>query len=97
MTKIKVLIIDDSALMRQLLQEILSSDRNIEAVGSCRGDRYAARDKIMKLNPDVLTLDVEMPHGRAHVSRKTDGQSPDAGRDGFIADGTWLRNDIPSP
>jgi two-component system chemotaxis response regulator CheB len=60
MTTIKVLIIDDSALMRQLLQEILSSDRNIEVVGTA-GDPYAARDKIMKLNPDVLTLDVEMP------------------------------------
>ncbi len=60
MAKIKVLIIDDSALMRQLLTEILSTDSGIEVVGAA-ADPYAARDKIMKLNPDVLTLDVEMP------------------------------------
>ncbi len=60
MSKIKVLIIDDSALMRQLLTEILSSDPSIEVVGTA-ADPYVARDKIMKLNPDVLTLDVEMP------------------------------------
>jgi two-component system chemotaxis response regulator CheB len=60
MTRIKVLIIDDSALMRQLLTEILSTDHSIEVVGTA-ADPYVARDKIMKLNPDVLTLDVEMP------------------------------------
>ncbi len=60
MATIKVLVIDDSALMRQLLTEILSSDPDIEVVGSA-ADPYVARDKIMKLNPDVLTLDVEMP------------------------------------
>ena len=60
MEKIKVLIIDDSALMRQLLTEILSSDPAIDVVGTA-ADPYVARDKIMKLNPDVLTLDVEMP------------------------------------
>ena len=60
MGTIKVLVIDDSALMRQLLTEILSSDPGIEVVGSA-ADPYVARDKIMKLNPDVLTLDVEMP------------------------------------
>ncbi len=57
---IKVLIIDDSALVRNLLTQILSSDPEIEVVGTA-ADPYIARDKIKKLNPDVLTLDVEMP------------------------------------
>ncbi len=58
--KIKVLIVDDSALVRQILTEILDQDPDIEVVGVA-SDPYAARDKIKKLNPDVLTLDVEMP------------------------------------
>jgi two-component system chemotaxis response regulator CheB len=56
----KVLIVDDSALMRQLLTQILSSDPALEVVGTA-GDPYVARDKIKALNPDVLTLDIEMP------------------------------------
>ncbi len=58
--KIKVLIIDDSALIRQLLQEILSQDPAIEVVGTA-ADPLIARDKIKQLLPDVLTLDIEMP------------------------------------
>jgi two-component system chemotaxis response regulator CheB len=58
--KIRVLIVDDSAVMRQLLAEILGSDPQIEVVGTA-SDPYVARDKIKSLNPDVLTLDVEMP------------------------------------
>ena len=57
---IKVLVVDDSALVRQLLTSILSEDPGIEVVGSA-ADPFVARDKIKKLNPDVLTLDVEMP------------------------------------
>lgn len=57
---IKVLIIDDSALVRKLLTEIFNSDPDIEVVGAAQ-DPYDAREKIKKLNPDVLTLDVEMP------------------------------------
>jgi len=57
---IKVLIIDDSALIRQLMTEILSSDPEIEVVGTAQ-DPLVAREKIKKLNPDVLTLDIEMP------------------------------------
>jgi two-component system chemotaxis response regulator CheB len=58
--KIRVLVVDDSAVMRQLLTEILNSDPGIEVVGSAP-DPYVAREKIKLLNPDVLTLDVEMP------------------------------------
>ncbi len=57
---IKVLIVDDSALVRKLLTEMLSKDREIEVVGTA-ADPYAAREKIKALNPDVITLDVEMP------------------------------------
>jgi two-component system, chemotaxis family, protein-glutamate methylesterase/glutaminase len=60
MAKIKVLIVDDSALIRKVLTEILSSDPKIEVVGAA-ADPLIARDKIKKLNPDVITLDVEMP------------------------------------
>jgi two-component system, chemotaxis family, protein-glutamate methylesterase/glutaminase len=58
--KIRVLIVDDSALVRKLLTELLSADRGIEVVGSAP-DAFIAREKIKSLNPDVLTLDVEMP------------------------------------
>ncbi|MDM8568738.1 chemotaxis response regulator protein-glutamate methylesterase [Thiotrichales bacterium HSG1] len=60
MSKIKVLIIDDSALIRQMLTKIISSASDMEVVGTA-GDPYIARRKIKKFNPDVLTLDVEMP------------------------------------
>ncbi|PZN33122.1 MAG: chemotaxis response regulator protein-glutamate methylesterase, partial [Proteobacteria bacterium] len=58
--KIKVLIVDDSALVRKLLSEMLSRDPEIEVVGVA-ADPYAARERIKQLNPDVITLDVEMP------------------------------------
>lgn len=58
--KVKVLIVDDSALVRQLMTEILEQDRQIEVVGVA-SDPLMAREKIKKLNPDVITLDVEMP------------------------------------
>ncbi|HEY9547794.1 MAG TPA: chemotaxis response regulator protein-glutamate methylesterase [Solimonas sp.] len=60
MARIKVLIVDDSALIRQLMTEILSADPELEVVGSA-SDPLIARDKIKQLKPDVLTLDVEMP------------------------------------
>ncbi|MGE5516158.1 MAG: protein-glutamate methylesterase/protein-glutamine glutaminase [Bacteroidota bacterium] len=59
-SRIRVLIVDDSALMRQMLTAILSSDPAIEVVGTAP-DPLVAREKIKALNPDVLTLDVEMP------------------------------------
>jgi len=58
--KIKVLVIDDSALIRQLLTDILNSDPELEVVGTA-ADPLIAREKIKQLKPDVLTLDVEMP------------------------------------
>jgi len=60
MGKITALIVDDSALVRQLLTELLNSDPEIEVVGTAV-DPFQAREKIKQLKPDVLTLDVEMP------------------------------------
>jgi two-component system chemotaxis response regulator CheB len=58
--KIKVLIVDDSALVRKLLTDILSADDELEVVGTAM-DAHAAREKIKALHPDVITLDIEMP------------------------------------
>ncbi len=58
--RIKVLIVDDSALVRRMLAEMLSTDPSITVLGTA-DDAYDAREKIKALNPDVLTLDVEMP------------------------------------
>ncbi|MBS0418104.1 MAG: chemotaxis response regulator protein-glutamate methylesterase [Proteobacteria bacterium] len=58
--RLKVLIVDDSALVRRILTELLSADPEVEVVGAA-SDAYMARDKIKQLNPDVITLDVEMP------------------------------------
>jgi len=58
--KIRVMIVDDSALVRRALTDCLSRCPDIEVVGTA-GDPYAARDKILQLDPDVLTLDIEMP------------------------------------
>jgi two-component system chemotaxis response regulator CheB len=58
--KIKVLIVDDSAIVRKLLGEALSGESDIEVVGTAP-DPYIARDKVLALSPDVLTLDIEMP------------------------------------
>lgn len=57
---IKVLVIDDSALVRNMLSEIINSNKDMHVVGVA-SDPIMARDKIKQLNPDVLTLDVEMP------------------------------------
>lgn len=60
MAKIKLLIVDDSALIRQMLTQIFNTTDDIEVVGTA-ADPLIARDKIKALNPDILTLDVEMP------------------------------------
>ena len=57
---IKVLIVDDSAIVRRVLFEQLSKQKGILIVGTAP-DPYVARDKIVKLKPDVITLDIEMP------------------------------------
>jgi two-component system chemotaxis response regulator CheB len=59
-TKVKVLIVDDSAIVRKILSNQLEQQRGIEVVGTAP-DPFIARDKIIALEPDVLTLDVEMP------------------------------------
>jgi len=58
--RIRVLIVDDSAIVRRILTEALSAEPDLEVVGTAP-DPYVARDKILALNPDVLTLDIEMP------------------------------------
>ncbi len=59
-TKIRVLIVDDSAIVRKMLSVSLGKETDIEVVGTAP-DPFVARDKILTLNPDVLTLDIEMP------------------------------------
>lgn len=58
--KIKVLVVDDSAVMRQLIAGMIDAQDDMQVVGVA-SDPYIAREKIKQLNPDVLTLDVEMP------------------------------------
>ncbi len=60
MDKKKVLIVDDSAVVRQTLESILSSDREIEVIGTA-ADPFVAANKMKSVVPDVITLDVEMP------------------------------------
>jgi len=57
---IRVLVVDDSAIVRKVLSEELSNERGIEVIGTAP-DPYVARDKIVRLQPDVVTLDIEMP------------------------------------
>src|SRR5580658_994863 len=58
--KIRVLVIDDSAIVRKILSETLATEADIEVVGTAP-DPIIALDKIKRLKPDVLTLDIEMP------------------------------------
>lgn len=60
MSKIRVLIVDDSAVVRTMISRELSKDPEIEVVGTA-ADPFIARDKIVELKPDVITLDIEMP------------------------------------
>ena len=58
--KIRVVVVDDSALVRSLLAEIINRQRDMECIGTAN-DPLIAREMIRELNPDVITLDVEMP------------------------------------
>lgn len=60
MAKIRAVVVDDSALVRSLLTEIINRQPDMECVGAA-SDPYVAREMIRNLNPDVITLDVEMP------------------------------------
>lgn len=57
---VRVLVVDDSAVVRQTFEQELAKDKDIEVVGTA-SDPYVARDKIVALKPDVITLDIEMP------------------------------------
>jgi two-component system chemotaxis response regulator CheB len=57
---IKVLVVDDSALIRSLLSEIIRQEPGMQLVGAAQ-DAFVAKDMVMKFNPDVITLDIEMP------------------------------------
>src|SRR6201992_1287324 len=59
-SRIRVLIVDDSAIVRKILADSLSGEPDLEVVGTAP-DPYVARDKILALKPDVVTLDIEMP------------------------------------
>ena len=59
-SKVKVVIVDDSALIRAVLQQVLSSDPRLDVVAAAQ-DAYEARELIKKHDPDVITLDIEMP------------------------------------
>src|SRR5919198_3880018 len=58
--RIRVVVVDDSAVIRQLLSKVLSADFEIEVVGTASNGRLALR-KIADLKPDLVTLDIEMP------------------------------------
>ena len=57
---VRVLVVDDSALMRKLLPQIIESDGHIQVVGTAMDGEFALK-KIEELRPDVITLDLEMP------------------------------------
>ena len=61
MARVRTLIVDDSATMRSLIAAALRKDPDIEVVGQA-GDPLEAREAIKVLNPDVITLDIEMPN-----------------------------------
>src|SRR6202046_3614406 len=59
-SRIRVLIVDDSAVVRQTLKEVLASDPEIEVIGTA-GDPFVAAERIAEQVPNVITLDIEMP------------------------------------
>ena len=73
--KIKVLIVDDSAIVRKLLSEAVAGEPDLEVIGTAP-DPYIARDKILSLKPDVLTLDIEMPRMDGFTLRRALSADP---------------------
>src|SRR6185369_7541659 len=75
-TKIRVLVVDDSAFARKVLRQVLSRSLNIEVVGTAH-DGLDALERIMELKPDVVTLDLVMPNldglGVLHALKKLEG------------------------
>lgn len=83
MNPIKVLVVDDSAFMRALIKDLLSNNKRIQVIGTARNG-LDALDKIKRLNPDVVTLDVEMPvMDGIDALKKIMSESPLAGYYGF--------------
>jgi two-component system, chemotaxis family, protein-glutamate methylesterase/glutaminase len=58
--RIRVLVVDDSAVVRRILSDVISAEPDLEVAGTAP-DPYVARDRILELQPDVVTLDIEMP------------------------------------
>ena len=78
---IKVLVVDDSAVVRKVICDELSRYNDIQVVGTAV-DPYIARDKIVELHPDVITLDLEMPRmdGLSFLSKLMKHYHPAGGR-----------------
>ena len=85
MGAVKVLIVDDSAVVRQTMAEILSGDPEIEVMGTA-GDPFVAAEKIAVEVPDVITLDIEMPRmdGLTFLRRLESCPSDSCRRDAYL-------------
>jgi DNA-binding NarL/FixJ family response regulator len=88
--KIRVLIVDDSAVVRQTLAQILCSDPQIEVMATA-SDPFDAAEKISREVPDVITLDVEMPRMGAASHTCSDLFEPDRKRFRDYVEGTGIR------
>ena len=75
-SRIRVLIVDDSAVVRQTLKEVLASDPEIEVIGTA-GDPFVAAERIAEQVPNVITLDM----GRAHIPQEDYEPASDSGGD----------------
>ncbi len=91
MSKIRVLCVDDSALMRQLMTEIVNGHADMEMVATAP-DPLVARDLIKNLIPGADAGRRDAAHGRAGFPREADAPAADAGGDGLFADRQRLGN-----